>query len=397
MSPHVDGIVQRDQHVLFVVNNYPPHLGGVEQHVQQLATCLVADGQKATVVTLAAQASDTLENGVRVIRLRSHFPIASVISFPGLGSGRSLAKRLTSEGITVVSTHTRFFPMSFVGIRLARKLKLPSIHTEHGAGPVKSPSPLIASAARVVDLVMGRHILRRASAVLSVSDEVAHFVADLSGRASTVFLNAINAEDWLRPGQREGQSGGPAKLSYLGRLVPGKGWDTFLDLAAAVASRPEYQDVRIEVLGDGPDMAEVLARVKRYGLEAQTTVHGHANAAVIREALTGSVLVNATELAEGFQITLIEAAAVGCQIVSYPAPGITPLLADGAPVRVVPDRSPAKLLAAVFEALKDPLPAMDGNLLSRWGWPIRAAEYRGIVEDVVAADNKEPDQPVRRR
>ena len=397
MSPHTDGITRRDQHVLFVVNNYPPHLGGVEQHVQQLASCLVTDGQRATVVTLAATASDQMENGVRVIRLRSHFPIASVISFPGFGAGRSLAQRLRREGITVVSTHTRFFPMSFVGVRLARKLKVPSIHTEHGAGPVQSPSILIASAARIVDLVMGRHILRRASAVLAVSDEVADFVAGLSGRASTVFLNAINAEDWLLPGRRERQSDGSIKLSFLGRLVPGKGWETFLDLAAAVASRPEYRDVRIEVLGDGPDMAELLARVKRYGLEAQTRVHGHANVAAIREALTGSVLVNPTELAEGFQITLIEAAAVGCQIVSYPAPAVTHLLAHGAPVRLVADRSPAGLLAAVFEALEDPLPAMDDALLSQWGWPIRAAEYRGIVDGVVEADNREPHPPALRR
>jgi hypothetical protein len=39
------------------------------------------------------------------------------------------------------------------------------------------------------------------------------------------------------------------------------------------------------------------------GLRGQTTVHGHANVAGIREGLSGSILVNPTELAEGFQMT----------------------------------------------------------------------------------------------
>ena len=56
----------------------------------------------------------------------------------------------------MVSTHTRFFPMSFVGARAAQKAGIPYIHTEHGSNFVNNSNPIIAIGSRVVDLSLGR-------------------------------------------------------------------------------------------------------------------------------------------------------------------------------------------------------------------------------------------------
>ena len=128
------------QHIAFVVNNYPPRVGGVEKHVGALAAHLVALGHRVTVFTVSDEPGVSVEGGVRVHRLPRRFPVADVIAFPPLGTTRRLASALREQGVTVVSTHTRFFPLTWVGIRAARRAGVPTIHTEHGSDYVRSQS-----------------------------------------------------------------------------------------------------------------------------------------------------------------------------------------------------------------------------------------------------------------
>ncbi|TFB91267.1 glycosyltransferase family 1 protein [Cryobacterium algoricola] len=374
-------------HVAIVVNSYPPRLGGLESHVFQLATALAVAGTHVTVVTLAPRESDTHEDGIRVIRLRMHWPIASVISFPGWGSGRRLARMLADEGVTVVSTHTRFFPMSWVGLRIARRNHIPVIHTEHGAGYVRSPSRLIQIASRSIDWTFGRAVLRGATRVLAVSEPVGTFVSTLAGVPSSVFYNALRLEDWPR-----GETGGrPAGIAFLGRLVGGKGWEIFIDVAAELILNRGFEDLAVHILGDGPDQDAVRARILSRGIERSVRLHGHAGVETIRTVLSDSVLVNPSQLAEGFQITLLEAAAAGAQIVSYPVPSTLPLLADGAPVRVVTATSLESLTDAVVDALQNPLPGMKrGVLEAHWSWRARAAEYLEVIDSLETRPRSSP-------
>ena len=43
-------------------------------------------------------------------RLPRRFPVADVIAFPPLGDVASAVSALRENGVTAVSTHTRFFP-----------------------------------------------------------------------------------------------------------------------------------------------------------------------------------------------------------------------------------------------------------------------------------------------
>jgi glycosyltransferase involved in cell wall biosynthesis len=378
--------------VALIVNSYPPRLGGLESHVFRLANELTKLGVGVLVVCLADEASDTIESGVRVIRLRMHVPIASVISFPAWGTGRRLGRLLRTAGVTVVSTHTRFFPMSYVGMRAARRAGIPVIHTEHGAGFVNSPSFVIRVASRLVDLSMGRVVLGRANQVLAVSRPVADFVRRLANVDSIIFHNALQLDDWMPAGDRHS----PAGIVYLGRIVGGKGWEEFVDLAADLIRNRGFGTLPVHILGDGPDFSALRDRIRSLGIEESVFLHGQSDVATIRTVLHGSVLVNPSRLAEGFQITLLEAAAAGAQIVSFPVPSVGPLLLDGAPIREVARGSSTGLADAVAEALLNPLPPMNaGNLEAHWSWPTRANEYLLIVGAVRRAESAKSDRAER--
>ena len=361
-------------HVLFVVNTYPPRLGGLEQHVSRLAAHLVELGHVASVVTLGPISGETVENGVAVRRLRGLFAIASVISFPRPGTTGRIAAAYRDTGVSAVSTHTRFFPMSFVGLSVARRLGVPVVHTEHGSGFVRGVSPLVAFGSRVVDLTIGRRILRRSDAVLAVSENVAAFVQRLAGRRAEVFYNAIDA-----PPEAAHPVRAVPRFVFVGRLVPGKGWDDFLDAIAALKAADRLGDASAVLLGDGPDAAMARARIDSLGLADTVELRGHVSRTEVDQELAGAVLVNPTRLAEGFQTSLLEALAAGSQIVTYEVPGADALLQEGAPMRIVSQNS-SELVAAMSAALTNPMPPFPRAGLAKWTWPQRARQYLAVVE-----------------
>jgi glycosyltransferase involved in cell wall biosynthesis len=371
------------QHIAIVVNNYPPRVGGLEKHVAALADQLAALGHRVSVFTVSGEPGVGDEGGVRVHRLPRRFPVADVISFPPLGTTRRLTSVLREQGVTAVSTHTRFFPLTWVGVNAARRAGVPAVHTEHGSDYVRSSSALVDLASRVVDRTLGRRALRRSAKILAVSKDAAAFVKRLSGRDSELFANAIDLAEWRVP--EAARSTAPTRLVFVGRLVPGKGWDTFLAVCANLQDMLRERGVDAHVLGGGPDLERCREQVRARGLADLVHVDGPAESARVRDMLTGAVLVNASVLAEGFGITLLEAAAVGAQIVSYPVPAARVLAEHGAPVALVDPPNVEELTAQVARALEHPAAPIDAAVLDEWSWETRAREYAGIVDDVVSA------------
>ena len=201
-----------------VLNTYPPRLGGVEMHAFNLADQLTQLGHKVWVLTLDSERSIRQDGKVQVLTGIGYLPIAEVISYPALGSAAAISRFLKAKHIDVVSTHTRFFPMSFVGARAAQKASIPYIHTEHGSNFVNNSNPIIAIGSRVVDLSLGRYVTTHAAQVLGVSEAAANFAGRLGAKDPQVFYNAINLPETPYTGPQR-----PNHLVFIGRMVEGKG------------------------------------------------------------------------------------------------------------------------------------------------------------------------------
>ncbi|OZB82399.1 MAG: hypothetical protein B7X41_16130 [Microbacterium sp. 14-71-5] len=193
------------------------------------------------------------------------------------------------------------------------------------------------------------------------------FVRRLSGREARVFYNAIDATP--RPAGSERFP--PAdRLVFVGRLVAGKGADVFVDLVAELAA--ENPGIEAVVLGDGPDRAELEARIRQAGLEKRIVLRGRVSAEEVRRELRGAILVNPTTLAEGFQTTLLEALDVDGRVATYDVPGARLLREQGYPVMISAGRDLGSLRDAVDAARN--AGAGDARLRG-WYWDDRAEEY----------------------
>lgn len=365
------------RHFLFIVNNYPPKSGGVEQHVQNLASSLVEAGQKCTVIALSKNTSDSVESGIRVIRIQQGFGFGEVISFPNREAAKQIRKMFLELQPTIISTHTRFFPMTWIGIFMGGKLGIPVIHTEHGSGFVKGVGIFVGAMSRIVDLTLGRYSLRRARKVLAVSENVANFVSKLAGVTASIFYNAVNLPTQQLP-EQEPQDSSIPHFVFVGRLVPGKGADTFLRAAALL--KDDGMNLNLELLGDGSEKQRLEKLAFDLGLAGVVSFRGKVAHSEVMSALSKSIYVNPTELSEGFQTTLLEAVVAGAQIVTYEAPGVEKLVSQRAPIRVVNSATVDSLTQVMKMAVLNPLPPMDEGQLEFWSWSFRAHQYLELTE-----------------
>ncbi|MBC9936616.1 MULTISPECIES: glycosyltransferase family 4 protein [unclassified Leucobacter] len=358
--------------IAFVVNNFLPKVGGMEYHIASLAEQLVARGHEVIVLDLGARSGTRTLRGFEVHTFRETPQIGGVLGFPLPGTRRRITRYLRSRGVDILSTHTRFFPMSFVGLRVAKRLGVPVVHTEHGSDYVASRSRIISAASRMVDRTFGRAVLRGANRVLGVSEEVCAFVERLAGVKAQLFYNAITLYE--RPAEEALSR--PEQFVFVGRIVPGKGWGDYLELLRRLRARG-YQ-VRGEVLGDGADMRALMDSITELALGNDVNVRGRIDPSEVRDVLRGATLVNPTVLSEGFQTTLLEAIAEGGRVLTYPVPGAKTLLDEGAPVRIARQRNVLALEEAAIALLEEPPERASPELIESWTWTARADEYLDV-------------------
>lgn len=365
--------------IAFVVNNYPPKRGGVEQHVHALATELEQAGHKVRIVTLDHSPGKSYEGGISVYRLKEYLRIEGILGFPSLLGFVRLARVLKRENIDVISVHTRFFSMSWFGVALGRMMKIPVVHTEHGSGFVVSEKAVIRLASQLVDRTLGVLTLRAASKVLGVSQLSCDFVKKLSGVKADVFYNVSP----LPAAEPEGVVFQRKKLIFLARVVEVKGWRAFLETVQQLHA--EDAEITGVVLGAGADLEKAKAYASELGISAAVDFKGFVDHETVARELRGATLVNPTVAAEGFQTTIIDAYVSQAAIVTYDVSSARVLKDAGVRVHIVEQQGVPQLVAAVRAELAQEPQSYPLEDLERWGWGSQAKIYEQILRSVTSA------------
>ncbi|HET9634006.1 MAG TPA: glycosyltransferase family 4 protein [Terrabacter sp.] len=369
-------------HLLVVATNFAETHGGVQAHLAELLPRLVRRGVAVTVAYLGDRTEPYALDGVTAVPLRRRVDLKDVIGLPGPLQWAAFVRQVKRGGlpagpVTAVSTHTRFFPMSALGVRLGRRLGVPVLHTEHGAGSVVTGSPLLELGSRGVDATMGRWVLRNADRVVAVSAQAAGFVRELAGVDPLLIPNGIDVDRWLgaEPGART--TAGPRPLVFVGRVVAEKGWQDFLEVARVVRERTGVAR-EVHVVGDGPDLPAARQVAQAAGLEVRW--HGRLGPDAIRRVLEGTVYVNPSVAAEGFQLTQLEALLAGAAVVGYDVGVARELEASAVgDVVVVPRGDRAGLADAALAAVgRAPSPPTRAEVM-RWDWGTVADDYAALL------------------
>ena len=362
----------------------PPHVGGIERVAEQQAVAYRDAGHEVTWVATAPplRAGPTTEDGIRRIRIAGANGLESRLGmpFPLIGAGGLRSIAATVAGADLVHLHDCLYPPIVAADRAARRHGTPTIVTQHVAivsfgAPI---DPLLRLAYRTV----GRQVLRRAAGVAFVSGHVRDWFATNVDPAigGIVIPNAVDTARFS-PGDPDRRAAarialglppdGPV-VAFVGRLVPKKGLRI---LAAAVARLPE---VRLVVVGDGPDRATVEALGPRVTLHRRLP---HQSMPAVYLAADAFGLVSR---GEGMPVALIEALASGLPAVVSDDPGFDALADCAGVVRVRPD--PDAVATAIRSLLADPAARAARGQAAR-GWALErhapeafAARYLALAD-----------------
>ena len=246
-----------------------------------------------------------------------------------------------------------------------------------------------------------RRMLNACSAILAGSRHTASEIpAEMQDKVIWMPENAIQPGQFGTPMTRPAPP--PLRACFVGRLVPYKGPDMLLEAAA-----PLLTDGRLvlDIVGDGPMMAELRAQAAAQGLDHAVTFHGWVAHGNVPGILGRAHILSFPSIREFGGGVVLEAMALGVVpvIADYAGPGE---LVDDATGFRIPMGRRADLVAGLRARLEaiaaDPavLPAMaaagQARVMRDFTWAAKAAQVERIWRAVAAGAPPPQELPLPR-
>lgn len=364
--------------IALVTEFYYPHLGGVTEHVHNLALAFQRLGHEAIVVT--ADMGDATHDGPFVRRIGTSRIIYSSGSFARVTTGRHLRAQLRdlfrNERIDLVHTHGPLAPtLGLAAPAAAHDLDLPVVGTFHSWFP---RSALYRIFRRPLQQRLDRY-----AAAIAVSQPVVDAHSRYFRTDWRIIPNGIDVE-MFRPGAAAGPARNGPNLLFLGRLDPRNGLDTLLRAMPAIVDAAP--GTRLIVAGDGPlrNVYQRLARPVASHVEFIGYVNGDRPA---RYASADLYLCPTTKAS--FGITLLEAMACGTPMLVSDITGFRELVSGGGEAVMVACGDPAAWSRAATALLPDRERRLAMGVAGRakalrFAWPVVARQVLDVYHSVGA-------------
>jgi len=276
--------------------------------------------------------------------------------------------------------HTHREKENVLGGLAARLAGCASLRTVHGASEHRPPAwRLDKQAIRGLDRYAERHWQQ---ASVAVSDELGQRLrTERPGVSIEVIHNGIDLDALalLREKHRAHAVGQrPRRVAFLGRLVPVKRVDLFLEMARQCLDA-KGGGLTFDVVGEGPLTAELQGLADRLGLQGRVTFHGFRSDAVAMLADVDVLIFSSDH--EGTPMAALEAIGIGVPVVARAVGGLPELLSGVVGCRLVEGDDPTALASAVLAVLGG---HEEPRLPERYDIRSGAALYRKLCERVGA-------------
>lgn len=235
---------------------------------------------------------------------------------------------------------------------------------EHFGNPTAMVAMLIKTygAAKYSLTIHGPDIFYQVdSSLLKEKLSRAEFVRSISDYCKSQVQRILEHDRWssvhtvrcgVDPDLYGGQTSRPkAKTAFtilcVGRLVPAKGQHVLIESLAEV--RDKGHDVRLRVVGTGPDQQSLMALVQRLGLEESVTFLGVKGQKEVKQEYEQADLFVLSSFAEGVPIVLMEAMSYRIPVISTRITGIPELIEHGEAGLLVPPANASELAKAIIQ------------------------------------------------
>jgi glycosyltransferase involved in cell wall biosynthesis len=367
--------------LLFVVENYPPHIGGVEIVFKNVCEGLAARGHDVTVLTrlLPATKRKEVRGGVRIIRIPSAnnrylFTLAAIPH----------AIRLAKHADVIHTTTFNGAPPAWLAARLRGKPVIITVH-EIWIGKWRVYTNFSPLTAFLHDLLERMVFLPRFDRYACVSESTRRqFIAAKPALASRVVTihNGFDPEHWSRARADAATLRSSHALDSafvilgFGRPGTSKGFDYLID-AFPIVKRSVKNARLVLILSKDKQYAHEVERMKKRAHKDVLFLPSQPYDVLPSFAQMADCIV-VPSLAEGFGYAVLEAVASGTPVVASDTTSI-PEVIGGKHVLVRP-ANPAAIAKGIL-AVKANKYAVAPKRSFPWSEAVAAyeREYRGLL------------------
>jgi glycosyltransferase involved in cell wall biosynthesis len=385
--------------IALATSSYAPYVGGVEEHVRNVARILRDRGHDVVVWTIDRDGGFGVRevDGVEVWDLPAPLPARSIPAMAGFALRVPRAAALWRRAFRahrpdVIHVHC-FGPNGTYARVLAKRTGTPLIITAHGETLADDAGVFSHSRFAIDSLRSG---LADAAAVtgcsqLALDDLEARFGLG-AGRGIVVF-NGIDLDEpaGAPPAGAEGRY-----IAAVGRVQRLKGFDLLVE---AFARSGVADDVRLVIGGGGPELDALRAQAEGLGVGERVVLPGWLDRATVGGLRRGAAIGVVPSRMEPFGIAALEVWRAGSALVATTRGGPPEFVRDDVDGVLVDPEDIDALAAALRRLIDDPvraaaLSAAGAQRVRTFTWDRTVDSYEDVYRVLAGAHAETADTDI---
>lgn len=342
--------------VLLVAPYVPPHLGGLEKYVFNLAAQLAErHGMRVIVATTSASdvsisATEAVFSDIKGVELM-WLPVLGKVSNTPVGFGwiSKLRKIIETEKVALVNAHGPV-PVA-ADLAAVAASTVPFVLTYH-FGPMAKGNRWVDPGIRLYEKSVLQHTVNKSEAVIAVSEHVNKTLPrSANGLQPSIIYPAVDTELFSPGGEVPDES----RVLFVGTLTAATRHKGLLDLIEAVELLlGAGHSIFLEVVGSGDDLDFYREDVRGRGIADVVCFSGALQGPELAEAYRRSSLLVVPSRFDNFPTVAIEAMACGRPVVATNVGSVVDLVQDGKTGVIVQPSNVEALASGILEVLADP-------------------------------------------
>jgi len=340
--------------ILEVTALYPPHIGGIENHVETLSKNLVELGHDVTVYTSNIPKSKNYEKctGIEIYRFHCYFSPLNNQFTPGI-----FLKLIKNNDFDIIHIHSHLHLSSNIAAFANIFKKNSIILTSHGTGNYVGWKNALHI---LYNKTIGKWMLRSADKIIALTPQQAKILESLGATHDIVDviphgidLNKIELAHNLDKIKESYGLSGRMVILFVGALIPRKGVNYLIDAMEFVNSDAVLLIIGGELLGNKDFKITLENQVKRKKLE-NVIFLGRIPQEELELIYAMADIFVLPSLSEGLPLTLLEAMAYKKCVIATNIPGNSDLIINNFNGILYNPRDPLYLSKIINYLLENP-------------------------------------------